>query len=86
MVEKLQRMFNDSHIICDMDCASPEKKKKKEAVEKLSLTAVVTDRLAESWTWVVVFSSLSSLVLATPGLSRWPAPSGVSLHRIWLRL
>jgi hypothetical protein len=43
MVEKLQRMFNDSHIICDMECASPEKKTKKEAVEKLSLTAGMND-------------------------------------------
>ena len=45
MVEKLQRMFNDSHIICDMECASPEKKTKKEAVEKLSLTAGMTDKV-----------------------------------------
>ena len=39
MVEKLQRMFNDSHVVCDMECASYEKKTKKEAVENLSLTA-----------------------------------------------
>ena len=39
MVEKLHKMFNESHVVCDMKCVSPEKKTEKEAIERLSLTA-----------------------------------------------
>ena len=45
MVEKLQMMFNNSQVICDMKCLSPEKKTEKEIVEKLSMTAVLTDQV-----------------------------------------
>ena len=39
MVEKLQRMYNDSSIACDIECVYPEKKTEKEAIKSLSLKA-----------------------------------------------